>query len=49
MSMLPSGRSLEIPRGREVLKVVLLGEKYEVKLDFFSWGGGGVKQKNLPW
>ena len=55
MSILPCGRSLKIPRGREVLKGTLLGEKYEVKLDFFflvgGWGGGGWVQnkKNLPW
>ena len=49
MSILPCGRSLEIPRGREVLKGTLLGEKYEVKLEFFflvgGWGGGGLGAK----
>ena len=54
MSILPCGRSLEIPRGREVLKGTFLGEKYEVKLEFFFLvgGGGGLgakQKKNLPW
>ena len=35
-----SGRSLEIPRGREVIKAKLLEEKYEAKLEFP--GGRGV-------
>ena len=36
-------RSLEIPRGRGVLKAKLLEEKYEAKLEFP--GGWGAKQK----
>ena len=32
--ILPHGRSLEIPRGREILKAKLLQEKYEAKLEF---------------
>ena len=31
---IPHGWSLEIPRGREVLKAKLLEEKYEAKLEF---------------
>ena len=34
------GRSLEIPRGRGVLKAKILEAKYEAKLEF-PWGGGG--------
>ena len=44
----PHGRSLEIPRGRGVLKVKILEAKYEAKLEFPGWMGG-VKQKNLLW
>ena len=35
----PNGRSLEIPRGRGVLKAKLLEEKCEAKLDFPGRGG----------
>ena len=38
------GRSLEIPRGRAVLKANILEAKYVAKLEFF-WGGEGAKQK----
>jgi len=38
----PHGRSLEIPRGREGLK--LLEGQYEAKLEF-PGGCGGAKQK----
>ena len=44
----PHGRSLEIPRGRGVLKAKILEAKYEAKLEF-PGGTGGAKQKNLPW
>ena len=44
----PHGRSLEIPRGRGVLKVKILEAKYEAKLEF-PGGRGGAKQKNLLW
>ena len=37
----PHGRSLEIPRGRGVLKAKLLEEKCEAKLEFPMRGGGG--------
>ena len=39
----PLGRSLEIPRGREVLKAKLLEEKHEAKLEFP--GGERVQNK----
>ena len=41
------GRSSEIPRGREVLKVKILQAKYEVKLEFPGgiWGVGVQKKK----
>ena len=42
------GRLLEIPRGRGVLKVKILEEKYEAKL-VFPAGRGSVNQKNIPW
>ena len=46
----PHGRSLEIPRGRGVLKVKILEAKYEAKLEFPGGGGGGeCKTKILPW
>ena len=35
----PHGRSLEIPRGRGVLRVKILEAKYEAKLEF-PWGWG---------
>jgi len=44
----PYGKSLEIPRGRGVLKAKLLEGKYEAKLEFPA-GCRGAKQKNLPW
>ena len=44
----PHGRSLEIPRGRGVLKVKILEAMYEAKLEF-PGGTGGAKRKNLPW
>ena len=37
----PPGRSLEIPRGRGILKVKILEAKYEAKLEFP--GGRGVQ------
>ena len=37
----PRGRSSEIPRERGVLKVKILEEKFEAKLEF-SGGGGGT-------
>ena len=42
----PHGRSLEIPRGRGVLKAKFLEAVYENKLEFPGgrWGGG-AKQK----
>ena len=43
----PHGRSLEIPRGRGILKVKILEAKYEAKLEFTGGGGGGCKTKNL--
>ena len=42
----PYGRSLEIPRGRGVLKTKLLEGKYETKLEF-PGGCGGAKQKTF--
>ena len=40
------GRSLEIPRGRGVLKAKFLEEMYENKLEFPGGrGGGAAKQK----
>ena len=44
----PHGRSLEIPRGRGVLKAKYLEEKYGNKLQFPRGGGGGGKTQNLP-
>ena len=41
------GRSVEISRGRGILKANILEAKYEAKLEF-SGGMGGAKQKNLP-
>ena len=38
----PQGRSLEIPRGRGVLKVKILEAKYDAKLEF-PGGGEGAK------
>ena len=40
----PNGRSLEIPRGRGVLKAKILEAKYEAKLEFLG-GGRGVQNK----
>ena len=40
----PHGRSLEIPRGRGVLKVKILEATHEAKLEF-PGGMGGAKQK----
>ena len=40
------GRSLEIPRGRGVLKVKILEAKYEAKLEF-PGGRGDAKQKTF--
>ena len=42
---LPQGRSLEIPKGRGVLKIKLLEGKYESKLEFPRGRGGGVQNK----
>ena len=42
----PQGRSLEIPRGRGVLKVKILEAIYETKLEF-PGGREGAKQKTL--
>ena len=42
----PHGRSLEIPRGRGVLKVIILEAKYEAKLEF-PGEMGGAKQKTF--
>ena len=39
------GRSLEIPRGRGVLKAKILEAKYEAKLEFL--GGRGYKTKTF--
>ena len=41
---LPDGRSLQIPRGRGVLKAKFLEGMYENKLEFP--GEGGVQNKN---
>jgi len=41
----PHGRSLEILRGRGILKGKFLEAKYEVKLEFL--GGGRVQNKQL--
>ena len=45
---LPCGRSLEIPRGRGVLRAKFLEEMYDNKLEF-PWGRGDAKKINLPW
>ena len=42
----PHGRSLEILRGRGVLKAKFLEEMYENKLEF-PGGRGGAKQKTF--
>ena len=42
----PHGKSLEIPRGRGVLKVKILEAKYEAKLEF-PGGRGGTRQKTF--
>ena len=42
----PHGRSSEIPRAREVLKVKILEAKYEAKLEFPE-GREGAKQKTF--
>ena len=44
----PHGRSLEIPRGKGVLKAKIVQAKYEAKLESLG-GGGGAQQKNLLW
>ena len=44
----PHGRSLEIPRGKGVLKDKLLEANYEAKLESLEEGGGG-KTENLLW
>ena len=41
----PHGRSLEIPRGREVLKAKFLEAMYENKLRNFLRGGGEQNKK----
>ena len=43
----PHGRSLEIPRGRGVLKSKFLEATYENKLEFPGKGGGGAKQETF--
>ena len=42
----PHERSLEIPRGKGVLKAKLLEANYEAKLESLG-GGGGAKQKTF--
>ena len=42
----PQGRSLEIPRGKGVLKVKILEAIYEAKLEF-PGGREGAKQKTF--
>ena len=42
----PQGRSLEIPRGRRLLKIKILEAKYDAKLEFP--GGGGREQNKKP-
>ena len=44
----PHGRSLEIPRGRGVLRAKILEALYEDKPEF-PGGSGGCKTKNLLW
>ena len=39
----PQGRSIEIPKGRGVLKAKMFQAKYEAKLEFL--GGEGAKRK----
>ena len=46
VSILPHGRSLEIPRGRGVLKANFLEGTYEAKTGI-SWGVRGCKQKTF--
>jgi len=43
----PHGRSLEIPKGKGVLKAKILEAKCEAKLEFL--GGGCKTEKKLPW
>ena len=46
----PHERSMEIPRGRGILKAKILEAKYKAKLEFPGGrGGGGCKAKNPPW
>ena len=41
----PHGRSLEIPRGKGVLKAKILQAKYEAKLESLEGGGGCITEK----
>ena len=41
----PHGRSLEMPRGKGVLKAKILEAKYEAKLESLWWGGGVQNRK----
>ena len=41
----PHGRSLEMPRGKGVLKAKILEAKYEAKLKSLWWGGGCKTEK----
>ena len=43
----PHGRSMEIPRGRGVLKAKIIEAKYEAKLKFLRVVG--MQNKNLLW
>ena len=43
----PQGRSLEIPRGRGVLKVKILEAKYETKLEYPGREGVQNKQPSM--
>ena len=43
----PQGRSLEIRRGRGVLKSIILEAKYEAKLELPGERGMGCKTRNL--
>ena len=45
----PHGRSLEISRGRGVIKAKFLEAIYENKPELPGGMGAGYKTKNLPW
>ena len=44
----PHGRSLEIPRGRGILKVNIFEAKYEAKLEFPRGNGSAKEKRSVP-